>query len=62
MPKAKEQDVVIAVPRECSNGTCIKLLGVHIVQGVPCADESVCRASSFVWTVSSRTSNDGVVL
>jgi len=26
------------------------ILGVHIVQGVPCADESVCRASSFVWT------------
>ena len=39
-----------------------ELLGVHIVQGVPRADESVCRASSLVRTVSSRTSNDGVVL
>ena len=26
------------------------ILGLHIVQGVPRADESVCRASSFVQT------------
>ena len=47
----------------CSFGHAhLSLLGVHIVQGVPHADESVCRVSSFVRTVSSRTSNDGVVL
>ena len=30
------------------------LLGVHKVQGVPPADESVCRASSFVRTHLAR--------
>ena len=30
------------------------------MQGVPRTDESVCRASRFVRTVSLRTSNDGV--
>ena len=44
------------------SGIYMRILGIHIVQGVPRANETVCRASSFVRTVSSRTSNDGVVL